>query len=243
MSAQGRWRHTGRHHSPDAVATHHVIETVTDLAVACSILAPEQLQHRANTILGLPTTLPPTGVRLDWAAVHVTVSPADMHAAKNHMRLQARIRAQQERRHLQMTQAAVYRDQLREDPTLVLAQLLLESPQSISDETVQLIPKIAKQAAAYAPGAAWVQTARMLDQWFGPMDPDAKQFIIDRLSTLATEFGADQIAQRLKDIHQSAIPDPLPAEPGSASTAVLDSTRMPKEDRPAPGPFQADEAR
>ncbi|GGX48858.1 hypothetical protein GCM10010353_73180 [Streptomyces chryseus] len=179
-----------------------MIDEVTRLAATCPILAPTELEHRANAYLGQTADLPDTRVRVNWAAVHVHVAPEDLHAAQARMRLRARARADWEINQLRVAQLVAYRDQLREDPTLVLAQLLLESPEAVSEQTVDIIPLVAEKVAAFAPGAAWVKTAHLLDESFGKLAPDAKQFVIDRLCTALTEFGGEVAAQRLKEAHR-----------------------------------------
>ncbi|GAB3113362.1 hypothetical protein GCM10027160_17130 [Streptomyces calidiresistens] len=146
---------------------------------------------------------------VDWAVVQVYVSPEDLHAAQSRIQLRARARADWELKQLRVVQAVAYRDQLREDPTLILAQLLLESPATFSDQTLAMIPKVAARVSAYAPGAEWVQTAHLLNEWYGGLAPDAKQFVIDRLCTVAREFGGEGVAQRLKEAH-SPVADPPP---------------------------------
>ncbi|MEU3620408.1 hypothetical protein ABZ725_50335 [Streptomyces sp. NPDC006872] len=207
ISAQGQWRDAGRHHDPGAVAALHIIDEVTPLAAASPLLAPVILQHRVNALLGHPRRLAGTGIRLNWTTVHVHVDPEDTRTAHTRTRLEARRRAEWEAKQLRMAQAVAYRDQLREDPTLVLAQMLLDAPQTVTDQTISLIPRIAEQVAAHAPGATWVQTARLLDAWFRDMAPDAKRFIIDRLCTVAAEFGGEYLAEQVEKAHRSDIPD------------------------------------
>ncbi|MER5991535.1 hypothetical protein [Streptomyces viridosporus] len=204
VHAEGKWHTTRRHHNPAAAATCHVIEETKRLAAECSILAAPELQYRANALLGRPTLLPESTVRLDWARVHVHVDPEDQHAAHTRLRLRARAQTQWELRQMTITQAETYRDQLREDPNLLLAQLILHSPQAITQQTLELIPQIAQSVAAYAPGASWVQTALLLDKWFADLPTDAKRFIIDRLCTTVTEFGGEAVAQRLRSAHAAS---------------------------------------
>ncbi|WP_148666212.1 hypothetical protein [Streptomyces malaysiensis] len=207
-----------------------MIDEVTKLAAACPVLSPMDLQHRANARLGRSLHVPEGGIRVHWATVHVHVPPEDLHAAQNHMRLRARARADWELKQLRVTQAAAYRDQLREDPTLALAQMLLESPEALTTEqVVTIIPKVAEQVSAYAPGAAWVQTAHLLGEWYGGLASDAKQFVIDRLCTVATEFGGERIAQRLKDAHGvTAL-----AGPSHAAEPAQDSSMGPSDSQPS----------
>lgn len=145
------------------------------------------------------------------------------------MRLRARARADWELKQLRVPQAAAYHDQLREDPTLVLAQLLLESPEAVTEQIVTIIPKVAEQVAAYAPGVAWVQIAYLLGERYGKLAPDAKQFVIDRLCTVATEFGGERIAQRLKDARGVV----TPATPSPAAEPVHDSWIGPSGSQPS----------
>ncbi|MFE4589002.1 hypothetical protein [Streptomyces laurentii] len=147
-----------------------------------------------------------------WATVRVHVAPEELYAAHAQMRLRARARADSEIKQLRVAQAVAYRDQLRTDPTLLLAQLLLESPGAVNEETIGIVPIVAAQVAKFAPGAAWVQTAHLLEEWYRKLKPDAKQFVIERLCSALTEFEGEAAAQRLKEIHGLPSPsvEPLP---------------------------------
>ncbi|NML54808.1 hypothetical protein HHL19_18600 [Streptomyces sp. R302] len=214
VTAEGQWRSRGRrlHHAPEAIAVTHVIDEFSTMAAACPIVTATALQHRANARLGRRVDLPGERVRVNWASVQVHVSPEDLHTAQERVRLRARAQADQEIRQLRVDQALVYRDQLREDPTLILAQLLVESPAAVTEQTLTLIPQIAARVSAYAPGAAWVQTAHLLDEWYGGLAQDAQQFIIDRLCTVAREFDGEHVAQRLKEAHRGTADPALPVE-------------------------------
>jgi len=106
-------------------------------------------------------------------------------------------------RQLRIAQAVTFRDLLREDPTLALAHLLLESPETVTGQAaISTISAIGEQVAAYAPGAAWVKTAQLLEKSFGELPPDAKQFIIDRICSGLMEFkGAEDAASRIRQVH------------------------------------------
>ncbi|MEU7405164.1 hypothetical protein [Streptomyces sp. NPDC044948] len=213
VHAEGHWQATRRgHHDPAASATCHVIDETKRLAAEHSVLAAAELQHRVNALLGRPRQLPETTVSLNWAHVHVHVDPETHQVAHTRLRLRARAQTQWELKQMTMAQAETYRDQLRDDPNLILAQLLLHSPQAITQETLEIIPQIARSVAAYAPGAMWVQTALLLDKWFADLPADAKRFIIDRLSTTLTEFGGEAIAQRLRDTHAASVPTEHPTQ-------------------------------
>ncbi|MEV0873609.1 MULTISPECIES: hypothetical protein [Streptomyces] len=207
VRVEGRWqRSRSRHHNPEAVASSYVIGEFTRLAADCRILDYAELQHRANARLGREAVLADEGVRVRWATVRVHVTAEDLNSAHAQMRLRARARADSEIKQLRVAQAVAYRDQLRTDPTLVLAQLLLESPETVNADTVKIVPIVAEQVAMFAPGAAWVQTAHLLEEWYGKLKPDAKQFVIGRLCTALTEFEGEAAAERLKEIH--GLPSP-----------------------------------
>ncbi len=114
-----------------------------------------------------------------------------------------------EDKQLRIAQAVTLRDLLREDPTLALAQLLLESPEVINNQTTrETIKTISEQVATYAPGAAWVVTARLLENSFSQLPPDAKAAIVDRMYRVFMEFGEKEAAERIVRAHGLAIPSP-----------------------------------
>ena len=206
VHATGQWRMTNAlfHQNPAAAAACHVIERVTELAAVCSILSLAELEYRANALLGQPADLVDVGVRVQWATVHVHARPEDLLDAQRRERLRAKARADQEEQQLRIAQYANFRDLLREDPTIALAQLLLENPAAFTPQTVDTIGEIARQVASHAPGAAWVETARLLEKSFGRLPADAQQFIVDRLCTVLMEFGANDPAERLRTVHRVA---------------------------------------
>lgn len=202
VRAHGQWEaDDSRHHDPAAAAACHVIDEVVLLSADCPILAHAELEYRANARLGQPANLAGTGVLVQWATVHVHARPEDLQDARDHERIRAAARAAREEQQLRVAQYVRFRDLLREDPTIALAQLLLETPAAVSAETVTAMDEIAKQVAAKAPGAAWVETARLLEKSFGALPTDAKQFIVDRLCRALMEFGATEPAERLRTVH------------------------------------------
>jgi hypothetical protein len=204
VTAHGRWRRTAlRQHKPQAAAASYVIDQVSRLAVTCSVLAAPALTYKANAHLGRAVRIPGLGVRMQWASVHIEVNPEIQRQAETRVRLQARARSDWEDRQLRIAQAVTFRDLLREDPTLALAHLLLESPGTVTGQAaIGTISAIGEQVAAYAPGAAWVKTAQLLEKSFGELPPDAKQFIIDRICSGLMEFkGAEDAASRIRQVH------------------------------------------
>ncbi len=199
-----RWR--TRHHDPAAAAASHVIDQVTQLAKDTSVLAHAELQYRANRRLGLPVDLPCTGVRVRWASVRIHARPEDLLDAQAHERAAAAARSRREEQQHRLNQYADFRDLLREDPTLALAQLLLENPASVASGVSGLLNEIAGYVAASSPGAKWVQTARLLEGALGELKPDAKQFIVDRFCTALLEFGVKETADHLRAVHR--VPGP-----------------------------------
>jgi len=230
VRTEGEWHRTGRHRDPAAAAARHVIDEVARLASTCSILAPAELEYRANACLGRPVDLPEAGVRLMWAAVHVHVAPDDLHDARAHLRARARARAAHQEQQLRIAQAVAYRDLLREDPTLALAQMLLENPTAVNGQTATLVEQLSQCVATYAPGAAWVETAQVLQESFGNLAPDAKQFVVDRFCTALTEFGQKRAAQRIRQAHGFTETAPVtpaepPVRPGLGADATVTAVR------------------
>ena len=204
VTAHGRWRRIAfRQHNPQSAATSYVIEEVSRLAVTCSVLAASALTHKANAHLGRAVRIPSLGVRMQWASVHIEVDPEIQRQAETRLRLRARAKCDWEDRQLRIAQAVTFRDLLREDPTLALAHLLLESPGTITGQAaISTIKEIGEQIAAYAPGAAWVKTAQLLEKSFGELPPDAKQFIIDRICRGLMEFrGGEEAANHIMQVH------------------------------------------
>ncbi|CAM3748583.1 hypothetical protein [Nocardiopsis rhodophaea] len=179
-----------------------MIEEVTRLAADFSILAGEALKHRANAHLGQAVELPVFGVRVDWASIQVDVAPEDVHEAEARMRLSARAKAELEDRKLRIAQAVTFRDLLRDDPSLALGHLLLYAPDKFPDQAGALVDVIAERVAAHAPGAAWVKTAQLLEEFFGKLPSDEKKFIIDRICRTLTGFGAKDAARQISQAHQ-----------------------------------------
>jgi len=206
IRVEGRWRRRlRRQQDPASAAASYATDEVIRLAAACSILAAAALESKANAHLGRPAKLARLGVRMQWARVHVGATLEDQHEAETRMRIRARARSDRDDTRLRIAQAVELRDLLREDPTLVLAHLLLESP-ATATEAVGAIEKIGEQVAAYAPGASWVKTARLLEKFFEGLPLDAKKLIIDRFCLILTEFGAEDAAQAIMSTHEVLAP-------------------------------------
>jgi hypothetical protein len=204
VSAHGRWWRTALwQRNPEAAAASYVIDEVSRLAVTCSVLAPPALTHKANAHLGRAARRPNFGVRVQWASVHIEIDPEVQRQANTRLHLRARAKSDCEDRQLRIAQAVTFRDLLREDPTLALAHLLLESPGTVTSQAaLSTIKEIGEQVAAYAPGAAWVKTAQLLEKSFGELPPDAKQFIIDRICKGLMEFrGTEEAAHSIMQVH------------------------------------------
>jgi len=119
------------------------------------------------------------------------------------MRLRARARTGLEDRKLRIAQASTFRDLLREDPTLALAYILLESPEKIDSlDSGGIIKAVGEQVAAYAPGSTWVKTAQLLEKTFGELPDDEKRAMIDRICKVMTEFGQKPTAEHLQETYK-----------------------------------------
>lgn len=207
VHADGRWRRRGLgQHDPESATASYVIDKVSQLAADCPILASATLERKANAHLGRAANVVGLAVRMRWARVHIDVDPEIRHEAQTRMRLIVQAKAEREDKQLRIGQAVVLRDLLREDPTLALAHLLLECPGKIDNQTIGgTIKAIGEQIAAYAPGAAWVKTAQMLEKSFGELAPDARQAIINRICRTLTEFGEQEVAQHIMEAHGLAL--------------------------------------
>jgi hypothetical protein len=226
VTAYGRWWRTGlRQHEPEAAAASYVVDQVSRLAVTCSILAAPALTYKANAHLGRAVRIPGLGVRMQWASVQIEVNPEIQRQAETRVRLRARARSDWEDRQLRIAQTVTFRDLLREDPTLALAHLLLGSPGTVTDQAaISTISAIGEQIAAYAPGAAWVKTAQLLEKSFGELPPDAKKFIIDRICDGLMEFkGTEDAASHIRQVHG------IPAEHATPNGHANDSDSLPTQ--------------
>ena len=212
--AEGRWRRKGfRQRDPESAAASYVIDEVGRLAGTCSVLASASLERKANARLGRASDILRLGVRMQWARVQIDVEPEDQYNARIYMRSLADAKSEWQLRQMRIAQAVALRDLLREDPTLALAQLLLESPTKIDDHVISIIDAIGDQVAAYAPGAPWVKTARLLEKSFATLPLDAKRFIVDRICMVLTEFGASEEAQHIMRAHGYVGSRPSPSQP------------------------------
>jgi hypothetical protein len=203
VRVDGRWRRRSLwQHDPESAAASYVIDEISHLTVSRSVLAASALERMANARLGRPANVRSLGIRVRWAHVHIDVDPEVQSEAQNRMRLLARAKADREDKQLRMAQAVALRDLLRKDPTLALAYLLLESPEKIDSHAIsRTIKTVGEQIAAYAPGAAWIKTAQLLEKSFGELAPDAKQAIINRICRTLTEFGEKEAARHIEQTH------------------------------------------
>ena len=200
----GRWRRRGlRQHDPESVAASYVIDKVRSLAISHSVLAATSLERQASARLGRGANVEGLGTRVVWARVCIDVDPEIQSEAYTLMRLRAREKADLEDRKLRIAQAVALRDLLREDPTLALAHLLLETPEKIDTQALKGTMKaIGEQVAAHAPGGTWVKTAQLLERSFGGLPTDEKQAIIDRICKTLTEFGVKEAAEHIEESYK-----------------------------------------
>ncbi|MFC5147133.1 hypothetical protein [Streptomyces aureoversilis] len=176
-----------------------MIEQVEALARPLSVLEHHRLQHQANAVLGQAVSLA-HGFWVRWASVYVHVLPQDLGALLDAQRRQLAAKLADETERLRIERIISFRNSLREDPTLALAQMLLESPAAVTPSTFDTMESIASRVAAYAPGAKAVAVAQLLRDFTAELKPDAKQFIADRLCTVLVEFGGTAEAEELRAI-------------------------------------------
>jgi hypothetical protein len=203
VRADGQWRRRSlRQHDPRSAAADYVTGEVTRLAATCPILATTSLEYRANAHLGRAVSARGMGVRVRRVRVHVDADPDAQDAALARMRLRVRVKNDREDRQQRIAQATEMRDLLREDPTLAIAHLLLESPAAVTDQAaVNAINALGDLVASHSPGAAWVTTARLLENFLGNLQPDAKKLIVERFCGTLREFGAREEARLVMRAH------------------------------------------
>jgi hypothetical protein len=97
----------------------------------------------------------------------------------------------------------VFRDCLREDPTIALAQMLLETPAALTQETLSMLDAVGSRVAAYAPGREVVEVVQLLRDFTANLEPGAKKFMVDRLCAVLIEFGGRGTAEEIRSRIQS----------------------------------------
>jgi hypothetical protein len=204
LDINGFWEERTRHgnHNAESVVNSYVIEQIEPLAGSLSLLEYDRLEHKLNSLLGRPVSLPGR-IRLLWARVRVHAQPddiGDLLEARRH-RVAAR-RADEEMR-MRIDRIIAFRNCLRDDPTLALAQMLLETPDKVTPETLATMESIAERIAEYAPGANSVVIAQLLRDFTANLKPDAKIFIAERLCKVLVEFGGAEPAEQIRAIFQS----------------------------------------
>jgi hypothetical protein len=217
VSAGGTWlRRSFRLRNPESIAVTRVINDITGLCRKHSILAVAALEHKLNAHMSRAMRAP--GLKIQRAQVNLHVESEDQFEVKSRIRLRARAKIDHEIKQLEIAELLSFRDMLREDPTIAYAQLLLKSPEKILDDSVtKKIKEIGEQIATYAPGAAWVRTAQLLDNSFGQLPIDAKKTIIERVCDVLMEFGMEIEARNIMQVHGTAVS----AESSSASNKVF----------------------
>jgi hypothetical protein len=184
-------------HNPESAVIAHVMKQVECLAKEHSLLQHKRLEHRANTLLGRPEGLA-DHIQVITAVIHVNPEPGDItEILATHRRHETAKHANENMRS-RIELLVMFRDHLRQDPTIALAQMLLETPSKVDSATLQTMESVASRIAAYSPGAETVAIAQLLRDFTGNMDPGKKKYIIDRLCTVLIEFGARGPAERIQ---------------------------------------------
>jgi hypothetical protein len=186
------------HQNPESVLTTDIIERVRPLAEAVSLLDAELLQHRANALLGQPVDLPEHHLRLLGVQVRVHAHAADVAAVRDALRRRHALQRADEATRLKMERVTMFRDSLREDPSLALALMLLENRTTLTSETLQALDHITERVAASSPHAEAVVIAGLLREFVAGLQPDAKKHIANRLCTTLTEYGGDRQAEKIR---------------------------------------------
>lgn len=103
-----------------------MIEQIELLAKPLALLHYDRLQHQANAILGRPIRIHQYDLRLLWASLSVHAKPDDIESLLDAQRKRFAARQADQETRIRIERIATFRDALREDPTLALAQMLLD---------------------------------------------------------------------------------------------------------------------
>ena len=203
LDIDGSWTERAKrgHHNPESVAFSYAVEQIDCVAGSLSLLQHDRLEQQVNARLGRPENLS-GGIRLLWASVNVHAQPQDVGDLLEVGRRQVESKRAAEEMRLRIDRIITFRDCLREDPTLALAQMLLEAPAKVSSETLDTMQSIAMHIAAYAPGAEAVAIAQLLRDFTATLKPDAKIFIAERLCKVLVEFGGAEPAEQIRSMLQ-----------------------------------------
>jgi len=183
--------------NPTSVALSHVIEHLERLAETHGLLQYKLLEHRANCLLGQPTDLA-DHVHLVRASVHVTAGSQDLADIAAIERRRSEAARADEAIRSRVQRLMVFRDCLREDPTIALAQMLLETPAALTPATLSLLDEVGSRVAAYAPGRETVEVVRLLRDFTANLQPGEKKFIVERLFDVLIEFGGRPTAEKIR---------------------------------------------
>jgi len=218
VDVEGLWEERAKHphHDPEAVAAAYVIEEVGRLACSLSLFEGAQLQDRSNRLLGKPVTLPHHTLRVIWATVHVRAEASDISDLVEMQRRRASAKRADDEMRIRIERITAFRDSLRDDPTLALAQMLLETPGAVSPETLDTMQSVAMYMASSAPGAE-VAIAQLLKAFVEDMKPDAKQYIVERLCEVLVEFGGGDAANQISALSAQGL-HLIPARPADPET-------------------------
>jgi hypothetical protein len=203
IDLESLWQQGARssQHNPESAVTAHVIRHVECLAKEHSLLQYKRLEHRANSLLGRPEGLA-DHIQVITAVIHVNPEPGDITDIIAARRRHEAAKHANENMRSRIELFAMFRDHLRQDPTIALAQMLLETPSKVDSATLQTMESVASRVAAYSPGAETVAIAQLLRDFTENMDPDKKKYIMDRLCTVLIEFGARGPAERIQRLYQ-----------------------------------------
>jgi hypothetical protein len=194
-------RASSRQRNPESMVIDHVMKHVERLATEHSLLQYKRLEHRANCLLGRPAGLADR-IQVITAVIHVDPDPRDITEILTALRRHEAAKRANDVMRARIELFAMFRDHLRNDPTIALAQMLLETPSKVDSETLQTMESVASRIAAYAPGSETVAIAQSLKEFMENLDPDKKKYIIDRLYTVLIEFGARGPAERIQRLLQ-----------------------------------------
>lgn len=207
------------HHDPRSAALDHALTVAANITATRPLSDHVAAQARINTLLGTPLTIPRLPVRLLWAQAQITAQPQHLAAVSAYQRQQYEedLHDQHIRRRQQRAQDLY--NALRTTPALVLAHWFTDHPDTLDQLTLDRIEHFITTTTTYAPDTAWVQVARLLQDFVCGLPADARQHLIASLAQLFDRYGHPDRAAQLRiiggelqrpsgpDLHQR--PEPL----------------------------------
>ncbi|MFI1801359.1 hypothetical protein ACH427_29005 [Streptomyces sp. NPDC020379] len=186
------------HHDPQAVACDYVRGVAESVANKRPLNQAEIVEHRANTLLGVPCDLEDQAVRITWGHAQITADPADIADATAERRRQRESRLKAEEQDREIARIEAFRYRVLSDPGMALAHSFMNNPGSFDEGAITRIENLARKAAVYDPQNAWVAIAHILQEFISELSPDARTEMISALPWWFARYRKSEFTQRLR---------------------------------------------